>query len=35
MVLHAAMDLNSFDLGYRALRKTGDAGADPAVPALP
>jgi membrane protease YdiL (CAAX protease family) len=33
MIVHAAMDLNSFDLGYRALRKTGGAGADSTVPA--
>ena len=34
MIMHAAMDLNSFDLGYRALRKTAETGVDPAVPAL-
>jgi len=34
MMLHAALDLNSFDLGYRALSKTGNAGADPAVQAI-
>ncbi|MGB8802513.1 MAG: CPBP family intramembrane glutamic endopeptidase [Candidatus Acidiferrales bacterium] len=34
MILHAALDLNSFDVGYRALRQIGDAGADPAVPTL-
>ena len=35
MIMHAAMDLNSFDLGYRALRKTGETGVDPAVSASP
>jgi uncharacterized protein len=34
MIMHAAMDLNSFDLGFRALRKTGEAGAEPAITAL-
>ncbi|MGA9570734.1 MAG: CPBP family intramembrane glutamic endopeptidase [Candidatus Acidiferrales bacterium] len=34
MMLHAALDLNSFDLGYRALSKTGNAGAGPTVQAL-
>ena len=34
MILHAALDLNSFDVGYRALRQIGDAGAYPAVPSL-
>jgi uncharacterized protein len=34
MLVHAALDLHTFDLGYRAWRKTGEAGADPAVPAL-
>jgi len=33
MIMHAAMDLNSFDLGYRALHNTGEPGAGPAVPA--
>jgi membrane protease YdiL (CAAX protease family) len=31
MILHAALDLNSFDLGYRAMRKTGEAGSSFAV----
>jgi membrane protease YdiL (CAAX protease family) len=35
MMLHAALDLNSFDLGYRAMGKMGEAGADSAVPAVP
>ncbi len=34
MIMHAAMDLNSFDLGHRALRKTDEAGAEPAITAL-
>jgi uncharacterized protein len=34
MIVHAALDLHSFDLGYRALRETGEPGADPAVPAV-
>lgn len=34
MMLRAALDLNSFDLGYRALSKTGNAGAGPTVRAL-
>jgi membrane protease YdiL (CAAX protease family) len=33
MVLHAAVDLNSFDLGYRAVRKLGESGCGPAVSA--
>jgi membrane protease YdiL (CAAX protease family) len=34
MIMHAAMDLNSFDLGRRALRKTDEAGANPAISGL-
>jgi membrane protease YdiL (CAAX protease family) len=34
MVLHAAMDLNSFDLGYRALRKTGEADSSSVAPSV-
>jgi len=33
MMVHVALDLNSFDLGYRALRNIGDTGTTPAVPA--
>ncbi len=33
MILHATMDLNSFDLGYRALRMANEAGSNPVVPA--
>jgi hypothetical protein len=33
MLLHAALDWHPFDLGYRALRKTGEAAVDPTVPA--
>ncbi len=33
MIMHSAMDLNSFDLGYRALRKTGEPGSEPVFPA--
>ncbi|HEY4950877.1 MAG TPA: CPBP family intramembrane glutamic endopeptidase [Candidatus Acidoferrales bacterium] len=33
MIMHAAMDLNSFDLGHRALRKTSESGRGPAVSA--
>ena len=34
MIVHAALDWHSFDLGYRALRETGESGAAPAVPAV-
>jgi uncharacterized protein len=34
MILHAALDLNSFDLGYRALRKTGEARSSSVVPSV-
>src|SRR5580692_9838351 len=34
MIMHAAMDLNSFDLGHRALRKTDKAGDNPAISGL-
>jgi len=34
MIVHAALDWHSFDLGYRALRKIDDAGTAPAAPAL-
>jgi membrane protease YdiL (CAAX protease family) len=34
MIMHAAMDLNSFDLGHRALRKTDEAGDNPAISGL-
>ncbi len=34
MIVHAALDLHSFDLGYRALRETGEPGTTPAVPAV-
>ena len=35
MLLHAALDLNSFDLGYRAQREAGEPGTSSAVPAVP
>jgi len=34
MIMHAAMDLNSFDLGYRVLRKTGEPESDRAISGL-
>jgi membrane protease YdiL (CAAX protease family) len=34
MIMHAVMDLNSLDLGYRALHKTDEAGANPAISGL-
>jgi membrane protease YdiL (CAAX protease family) len=34
MVLHTALDLNSFDLGYRAQHKTGEPGTSSTVPAI-
>ena len=34
MIVHAALDWHSFDLGYRALRKIDDVGTAPAAPAL-
>ena len=34
MIMHAVMDLNSFDLGHRALRKTDEAGDNPAISGL-
>jgi uncharacterized protein len=34
MVLHAALDVNAFDLGYRALRKTGEPGTSSTIPAV-
>lgn len=34
MIVHAALDWHSFDLGFRALRETGESGAAPAVPAV-
>jgi uncharacterized protein len=33
MIVHAALDLHTFDLGYRALRMNGEAGPDSAVQA--
>jgi uncharacterized protein len=34
MIMHAALDLHSFDLGYRALRETDEPGTAPAVPTV-
>ncbi len=34
MILHTALDLNSFDLGYRASRKPGEPGTSSTVPAI-
>jgi uncharacterized protein len=35
MIFHAALDWHSFDLGYRAFRKLGEAGPDAASPTQP
>jgi uncharacterized protein len=34
MVLHTALDLNSFDLGYRAQHRTNEPGTSSTVPAI-